>query len=205
MFEQRDGMLRNILTREVPTLAAEYAERVLDDRARARPAATAATSPPGSCMPAAATCCSRSSSRFELDDDAVPLQRGDAARVRQPVRARSSTSCSRPRSPTARARRLVVAVVVRRRLQLPRRAAEGRLTGIGAMLRASSSRRRSTTSRPTTRRRSARAATCAASMRSWARAGILARALGTRCAATDQTAGVGGGCASSSSAAATAG
>ena len=30
MFEQRDGMLRNILTREVPALAADYAERVLD-------------------------------------------------------------------------------------------------------------------------------------------------------------------------------
>lgn len=29
-FEQRAGMLRNILTREVPALAAEYAERVLD-------------------------------------------------------------------------------------------------------------------------------------------------------------------------------
>ncbi len=29
MFEQKDGMLRNILTREVPTLAAEYAHRVL--------------------------------------------------------------------------------------------------------------------------------------------------------------------------------
>jgi alkylresorcinol/alkylpyrone synthase len=29
MFEQRDGMLRNILTRAVPTLAAEYAHRVL--------------------------------------------------------------------------------------------------------------------------------------------------------------------------------
>lgn len=29
MFEQRQGMLRNILTREVPTLAAEYAHRVL--------------------------------------------------------------------------------------------------------------------------------------------------------------------------------
>ena len=29
MFEQRDGMLRNILTREVPTLAADYAHRVL--------------------------------------------------------------------------------------------------------------------------------------------------------------------------------
>src|SRR5664280_969854 len=37
MFEQRQGMLRNILTREVPTLAAEYAHRVLEtvlDRAR---------------------------------------------------------------------------------------------------------------------------------------------------------------------------
>jgi alkylresorcinol/alkylpyrone synthase len=30
-FEQRDGMLRNILTPEVPELAAEAAERVLDD------------------------------------------------------------------------------------------------------------------------------------------------------------------------------
>jgi len=30
MFEQRQGMLRNILTRAVPTLAAEYAHRVLD-------------------------------------------------------------------------------------------------------------------------------------------------------------------------------
>ena len=29
MFEQRDGMLRNILTREVPALAADYAKRVL--------------------------------------------------------------------------------------------------------------------------------------------------------------------------------
>ena len=30
MFEQRDGLLRNILTRAVPTLAAEYAHRVLE-------------------------------------------------------------------------------------------------------------------------------------------------------------------------------
>ena len=30
MFEQRDGMLRNILTREVPALAAEHAHRVLE-------------------------------------------------------------------------------------------------------------------------------------------------------------------------------
>jgi alkylresorcinol/alkylpyrone synthase len=29
MFEQRDGMLRNVLTRAVPTLAADYAQRVL--------------------------------------------------------------------------------------------------------------------------------------------------------------------------------
>jgi predicted naringenin-chalcone synthase len=39
MFEQRDGMLRNILTREVPVLAADYAHRVLGivlDRARLR-------------------------------------------------------------------------------------------------------------------------------------------------------------------------
>jgi alkylresorcinol/alkylpyrone synthase len=30
MFEQRDGMLRNILTRAVPALAAEHAQRVLE-------------------------------------------------------------------------------------------------------------------------------------------------------------------------------
>jgi alkylresorcinol/alkylpyrone synthase len=30
MFEQRDGMLRNVLTRDVPALAAIYARRVLD-------------------------------------------------------------------------------------------------------------------------------------------------------------------------------
>ena len=30
MFEQRDGMLRNILTREVPALASDHAERVLE-------------------------------------------------------------------------------------------------------------------------------------------------------------------------------
>jgi alkylresorcinol/alkylpyrone synthase len=39
MFEQRDGMLRNILTRAVPTLAAKHAHRVLDtvlDRAGLR-------------------------------------------------------------------------------------------------------------------------------------------------------------------------
>ena len=30
MFEQREGMLRNLLTREVPALAAEYAQRVLE-------------------------------------------------------------------------------------------------------------------------------------------------------------------------------
>jgi alkylresorcinol/alkylpyrone synthase len=41
MFEQRDGMLRNILTRAVPALAAESAQRVLAavlDRAGLRPA-----------------------------------------------------------------------------------------------------------------------------------------------------------------------
>src|SRR5688500_12316241 len=35
-FEQKDGMLRNILTPEVPQLAAEYAERVLDETLRDR-------------------------------------------------------------------------------------------------------------------------------------------------------------------------
>jgi alkylresorcinol/alkylpyrone synthase len=40
MFEHRDGMLRNILTREVPKLAADYAHRVLEtvlERAGLRP------------------------------------------------------------------------------------------------------------------------------------------------------------------------
>lgn len=35
-FEQKDGMLRNVLTPEVPELAAEYAERVLDEALRGR-------------------------------------------------------------------------------------------------------------------------------------------------------------------------
>ncbi len=45
MFEQKEGMLRNILTREVPALAAEYAERVLETvlgRARLLPGDMAA-------------------------------------------------------------------------------------------------------------------------------------------------------------------
>ena len=39
-FEQRGGMLRNILTRRCRALAAEHAQRVLDDGARARAAST---------------------------------------------------------------------------------------------------------------------------------------------------------------------
>ena len=35
-FEQRGGMLRNVLTRPVPRLAAEHAEQVLDRHARRR-------------------------------------------------------------------------------------------------------------------------------------------------------------------------
>ena len=103
MFEQRGGMLRNILTREVPRAGgrarAAACSTVLGDaeldarRHRAR----------GSCMPADATCCSRSSSRSSSTRTQLALQRGDAARVRQPVAARSSTSCSRPRSRTRRA------------------------------------------------------------------------------------------------------
>ena len=38
MFEQRDGMLRNILTREVPALAAELRAARARDRARSRAA-----------------------------------------------------------------------------------------------------------------------------------------------------------------------
>jgi predicted naringenin-chalcone synthase len=51
MFEQRDGMLRNILTRAVPALASEYAARVLS-RCWPAPGCSRLTSAPGSCMPA---------------------------------------------------------------------------------------------------------------------------------------------------------
>ena len=56
-FEQRDGMLRNILTRPVPRLAAEHAERVLAGRPRSRAVYRGRTSPCGSGTPADATCC----------------------------------------------------------------------------------------------------------------------------------------------------
>ena len=83
-FEQRGGMLRNILTRAVPTLAAEYAHRVLGTvlgraglvpgdvsawgvaRRRARRAARARTP-------------------LRARRERVAPQRGDAARVRQPL------------------------------------------------------------------------------------------------------------------------
>ena len=54
-IENRDGMLRNILTRAVPALAAEYAAHVLKAVLYPVPASFPPTSPPGSCMPAAAT------------------------------------------------------------------------------------------------------------------------------------------------------
>ena len=58
-FEQRGGMLRNILTRPVPRLAAEHAGGCSTTCSGA-PASTARTSPRGSGTPAAATCCRRS-------------------------------------------------------------------------------------------------------------------------------------------------
>ena len=123
MFEQRDGMLRNILTREVPALAADYAQRVLqtvlgraglhsDDvaawimHAGGRDVLLALETP------------------LRARRRRLSLQRGDTARVRQPVE-RVRLLRARGRARRRRAGRLVVAVVVRRRLQLPRRAARG--------------------------------------------------------------------------------
>ena len=82
----------------VPRLAAEHAEQRARPDARRGRSASVPTSPPWICMPAGATCCSRSRTGFELADEQFALQRGDAARVRQPLERRSSTSCSRPRS-----------------------------------------------------------------------------------------------------------
>jgi predicted naringenin-chalcone synthase len=64
MFEQRDGMLRNILTRAVPGLAATYARRVLDsvlDRA----GCTSQISARGSCTRAGAMYCLHSNGNLD--------------------------------------------------------------------------------------------------------------------------------------------
>ena len=59
-FEQRGGMLRNVLTRPVPRLAAEHAEQVLDRMLGEAPSSSAPTSRSGFGTRADAMCCSRS-------------------------------------------------------------------------------------------------------------------------------------------------
>ena len=58
-FEHRAGLLRNILTREVPALAAQHAEEVLDRTLSVAGLARDKIAKRGSCMPAAATSCWR--------------------------------------------------------------------------------------------------------------------------------------------------
>ncbi len=131
-FEQRRGMLRNVLTRPVPRLAAEHAEQVLDgvlddaglsarrnrhvDLARGRPRRAA-----------------RAAQQARAHRGRRALQRGDAARVRQ-LEQRVRVLRARSRARGSGARRLVVDVVVRRGVQLPRRAARGRVNNASTEL-----------------------------------------------------------------------
>ena len=181
MFEQRDGMLRNILTREVPALAAEHAHRVLATvLGRSGAAQRRRRRLDHACRRTRRA--ARARAPLRARPRRIPLQRGDAARVRQPVeRVRLLRAGGRARR--RRACRLVVAVVVRCRLQLPRRvaaASDDRGIRRDGAARASR-RRRSTTSRRRSGARSARAATCAASTRSWARAASSRARLRARC------------------------
>ena len=93
-FEQRGGMLRNVLTRPVPKLAAEHAEQVLDRMLGARELERADIAAwvwhaGGRDVLVALK------NRLELSDEQLELQRRGAARVRQPeqrvrlLRARS--------------------------------------------------------------------------------------------------------------------
>ena len=100
MFEQREGMLRNILTREVPVLAADYAHRVLAtvlDRARLNSGDIAAWIMHAGGRDVLLAL----ERRFELDHDAFRYSAACCASTAT-CRAPSSTSCSRPRSPTMR-------------------------------------------------------------------------------------------------------
>ena len=82
-FEQRGGLLRNILTREVPGLAATYAERVLDDVLAAEGLATR-------CHRRLDLACrrprraGRAMPETGPDRSRCPAQRRDTARIRQP-------------------------------------------------------------------------------------------------------------------------
>ena len=131
-------------------------------------------------MPAGATCCSRSSAASSSDRRRF---RYSAAMLREYGNLSSAFVYFVLEAALAddAPRRLVVAVLVRRRLQLPWRAARGGLTPRRRCrrmtCRASLPPRRSTRCRRTIRRRSARAATCVACNASWARAASC----GARC------------------------
>jgi polyketide synthase Type III len=125
MFEQRQGMLRNILTRAVPTLAAEYAHRVLDAVLRRGNLSNSQIS----------TWIMHAGGRDVLlalekairgGGERLSLQRSYAARIRQPLQC-VRLFCPASRIGRRRPRRMVVAVLIRCRIQLSRRAARGRL------------------------------------------------------------------------------
>ena len=149
--------------------------------------------------------------RFECRRRRLPLQRGDAARVRQPVE-RLRLLRARGGARRRRARRLVVAVVVRRRLQLPRRAARRSADDGGRRATGAARRRSAETLDGLDARRPGGAALAPRpaprQRRSWARARIARAARWARCSRCRRRVRSrrrGGRCASSRSAAATAG
>ena len=164
-------MLRNILTREVPALAADYAHRVLGTVLERAPAARAADIAAWIMHAGGRDVLLALERRFELDRDAF---RYSAAMLREYGNLSSAFVyfVLEPRSPTMRRR---AGGGCRR--SAPASAATARCCAVRVMMpRAARAARRSTTSRRTIRRRSARAATCAASTRSWARADPRSRA-----------------------------
>ena len=101
MFEQREGMLRNILTREVPALAAEYAEHVLETvlvRAGLVPGDIAAWIMHAGGRDVLLAL----EKRFELEDGRPFATARRCCASTATSRAPSSTSCSTRRSPTMR-------------------------------------------------------------------------------------------------------
>ena len=125
-FESRQGMLRNVLTRPVPRLAADHARQVLDmalDEAGLVQADITAW-----IMHAGGRDVLKAlQGRLDLDVGRASLQRRDAARVRQhEQRLRVLRAAGGAGRPCAAG--MVVDVVVRCRIQLPRRIAARRLT-----------------------------------------------------------------------------
>ena len=120
-FEQKNGMLRNILTPEVPALAAQHVGAVLDDTLARNQVARSQISgwilhPGGRDVLLALR------ERISVVRPRRALERRGVARTRQheqPVRL----VCAASRAGGRRAGRLVVDDLIRRRLQLPRRAA----------------------------------------------------------------------------------